>query len=40
MFWVPGLAVMLIGLMRTYAMRFMIAGWFGKYADKKNLIFH
>ncbi|QVJ95112.1 MFS transporter [Mycoplasma mycoides] len=35
-FWVPGLAVMLIGLMRTYAMRFMISGWFGKYADKKN----
>ncbi|AVP49202.1 hypothetical protein [Williamsoniiplasma luminosum] len=35
-FLIPALAVMIIGIFRTYVMRFMIAGWFGKRADKSG----
>ncbi|AGJ90491.1 MFS transporter [Mycoplasma putrefaciens] len=35
-FLVPTVIVGIVGTFRTYAMRFLIAGWFGRYADKKK----
>ncbi|WP_303662541.1 hypothetical protein [Williamsoniiplasma luminosum] len=35
-FLIPALAVMILGIFRTYFMRFMISGWFGKRADKSG----
>ncbi|WFQ92366.1 MFS transporter [Mycoplasma feriruminatoris] len=35
-FYVPAVAVMIIGIFRTYVMRFMISGWFGRFADKQK----
>lgn len=35
-FWIPAIVVMIIGIFRTYAMRFLISGWFGKWADTRK----
>ncbi|PPE05469.1 hypothetical protein [Williamsoniiplasma lucivorax] len=35
-FLIPALAVMIIGIFRTYVMRFVMSGWFGKRADKSH----
>ncbi|PPE05468.1 MFS transporter [Williamsoniiplasma lucivorax] len=35
-FLIPSIAVMILGIFRTYVMRFMVSGWFGKKADKAH----
>ncbi|WP_211246834.1 hypothetical protein [Mesoplasma photuris] len=35
-FLIPAVVVMIIGIFRTYVMRFLISGWFGKAADKSH----